>query len=277
MKSKIGSGTSAFSETIVLVYFSGCAYCSGGSFHTPTNPMMHQPMAADTSFLLHHPMSLQLPHESSHPLSIQLSHGDGSHIPHPIPHQVSLGETNPLHLSHVCNISHTEAANSTSVSSEQDYIDVGEENIVSNLENQERSSDQMDENSVSEIRMSSTSSSNNKGDKAKLCSIKTKSVKVKPRGERKSEDKLKKSESPKVKRKMSDSSAVICDKDKKGKVMKDKTKDKIKKDKVKEEKKKERKRSGGSNKEKVQKSVSLHGWTWEGQPEIRTVTSIVSS
>ena len=265
--------------TVVLRYFSGCTYCSSGSYHAPPNPVIHQPIA-DTSYLLHHPMSLQLPHESGHSLSLQLSHGEGSRVSHPIPHQVSHGENTPLHLSHMCNISHTEVtnnasftdlANNTSVNSEQDYIDVGEENYIGDSESKKSSADLINGTVLSEIRKSDNNSSVSKGDSVKLSNIKPKPIKVKPKGDKKDKDKSKLSDNLKVKRKKSDDSVSISDKVKKKNVRK------VKKEKVQEVKKKERKKSGGGNKEKVQKTVSQHGWTWEGEPEMRTVTSIVST
>ena len=179
----------------------------------------------------------------------------------------------------MCNISHTEVtnnasftelANNTSVNSEQDFIDVGEENYIGDSESKKSSADLMNGTILSEIRKSDNNSSVSKGDIVKLSNIKPKPIKVKPKGDKKDKDKSKLSDNLKVKRKKSDDSVIISDKVKK------KTVRKVKKEKVQEVKKKERKKSGGGNKEKIQKTVSQHGWTWEGEPEMRTVTSIVS-
>ena len=116
------------------MFFLGCTYCANGSFHPSSSPMIHQTIRADAPYLVHHSVPLQLPHDSSHPLPVQLSHSDRP--PAPISHQVSQvthGDMNSMHLSHVYGVPHNELSSATTVNTlvpvDQDFIDVGVDDL----------------------------------------------------------------------------------------------------------------------------------------------------
>ena len=190
--------------------------------------MIHQTIRADAPYLVHHSVPLQLPHESSHPLPVQLSHNERP--PAPITHQVSQvshGDMNSMHLSHVYGVPHNELSSATTVNSmvpvDQDLIDVGQDNLSENTnmgsQRHSSSSDNMKKDNVkkdsAKLQSSSSKSSSNKengcSDKKvqKVKDGETKSVKPKQKRLKSTEDeeniKLEnRSGNTKLKRKRSD-------------------------------------------------------------------------